>query len=69
MESIREFIMKQPAYEQLNRINQSFDQLLDDLRSLRKHPALQHDEVRRFEVLTAEIAPPSIPIYWRHLQR
>ena len=47
-------MMKRPAYEQMNRINQSFDQVLDNLRSLRKHPALQNDEVRRFEALTAE---------------
>ena len=46
--------MKPQAYEQLNRINQSFDQVLDNLRSLRKHSALQNDEVRRFEALTAE---------------
>jgi len=46
--------MKQQAYEQLNQINQSFDQVLDNLRSLRKHSALHNDEVRRFEALTAE---------------
>jgi hypothetical protein len=46
--------MKRQAYDQLNRINQSFDEVLDNLRSLRKHPALRDDVVRRFEALTAE---------------
>ena len=41
-------------YEQLKRINQGFDQVLDHLRSLRKNSALQSDQVRRFEALTAE---------------
>ena len=46
--------MKRHIYGRLNSINQSFEEVLDSLRDLRKHPALDENEVRRFEDLTAE---------------
>ena len=47
-------MMKRRAYKRLYRIDQCFNEVLGDLRSLRKHAALRNSEVRRFEALTAE---------------
>ncbi len=46
--------MKRQIYRELNRIHKGFEEVLDSLRSLRKHPSLQSNEVRRYEALTAE---------------
>jgi len=46
--------MKRQIYKEMHRMNTGFEEVLDSLRSLRKHPSLQSDEVRRYEALTAE---------------
>jgi hypothetical protein len=46
--------MKRRTYEHLHCINQSFEEVLNSLRALRKHPALDENEVRRVEDLMAE---------------
>ena len=46
--------MKRASYENLWRMNQGYDEVLKSLRVLRKHPAVDSQEVRRFEELAAE---------------
>jgi hypothetical protein len=46
--------MKRQTYRRLNRINEGFEEVLDTLRSLRKHPSLRRSEVSRYEPLTVE---------------
>ena len=41
-------------YERLFRINEAFEAVVLNLRSLRKHRSLKTDQVRRFEELTLE---------------
>lgn len=46
--------MKVKAYEHLLAMNRGFDQVVHSLRALAKYPALNRNEIRRFEQLTRE---------------
>ena len=46
--------MKRQIYRELHRVNKGFEEVLESMRLLRKHPSLQNDEVRRYEALTTE---------------
>jgi len=42
------------GYEHLWRMNRGYQEVLESLRVLRKHPAVDSQELRRFEELAAE---------------
>jgi hypothetical protein len=37
------------VYKELNQLNKGFEDVLRSLRSLRKHPSLHRNEIRRYE--------------------
>jgi hypothetical protein len=57
--------MKVKRYRYLCFMNEGFSQAQRSLKALAKHSPLERSEIRRFEQLAAEAAPPPTFFYWR----